>query len=130
VALTCIQLINWYFVYRLNDLKGNDVALTKRKLRAFEKEVAEALLNLASSTARSSEELSLAESLLSLSVEKIDAIDANEDTSVINSGCGTGGDESDEDIKEPNTNSSPLECFSPISTGKHHSTRVCNKLYI
>ena len=42
--------------------KGNDVALTKRKLRAFEKDVAEALLNLSSSTARSSEQLSLAES--------------------------------------------------------------------
>jgi hypothetical protein len=36
VALICIQ-------------KGNDVALTKRKLRAFEKDVAEALLNLSSS---------------------------------------------------------------------------------
>ena len=110
--------------------KGNDVALTKRKLRAFEKDVAEALLNLSSSTARSSEQLSLAESLLSLSLEKIDAIDANQDTSVINSGCCTGGDESDEDIKEPNINSSPLECFSPIRTGKHHSALVCNKLHI
>ena len=50
--------------------------------------------------------------LLSLSVEKIDAIDANEDTSVSNSGCCTGGDEPDEDIKEPSINSSPsLECF-------------------
>jgi hypothetical protein len=49
VALICIQ-------------KGNNVALTKRKLRAFEKDVAEALLNLSSSTARSSEQLSLAES--------------------------------------------------------------------
>ena len=51
-------------------------------------------------------------------MEKIDAIDANEDTSVINSGCCTGGDEPDEGIKEPNINSSPLECFSPIRTGK------------
>ena len=63
-------------------------------------------------------------------MEKIDAIDANEDTSVINSGCCTDGEEPDEDIKEPNINSSPLECFSPISTGKRHSTHVCNKLHI
>ena len=57
---------------------------------------------MSSSTAWSSEELSLVESLLNLSVEKIDAIDANEDTSVINSGCCTDGEEPDEDIKEPN----------------------------
>jgi hypothetical protein len=30
----------------------------------------------------------------------------------------TGSDEPDEGIKEPNINSSPLECFSPIRTGK------------
>ena len=65
-------------------------------------------------------------------MEKVDAIDTNEDTSVVIAvhGCCTSADDQDEDIKEPSINSSPLECFSPISTGKHHSTRVCNKLYI
>jgi hypothetical protein len=87
---------------------------------------------LSSSTARSSEKLSLAESLLSLSVEKVDAIDANEDTSVVivMHGCCSSADDPDEDIKEPSINFSPLACFSPISSGKHHSTQVCNKLYI
>ena len=79
MARTCIQLKKSCFVYRLNNLKGNDVALYQEKtIRAFEKEVAGALLTLSSSTARSSGKLSLAKSLLSLSVEKIDAIDANE----------------------------------------------------
>jgi hypothetical protein len=69
VALTCIQLKKSYFVYRLNDLKGNDVALPRENYVLLRRRVLWYFL-ICRRAQRGLQKI-------------IDAIDANEDTSVI-----------------------------------------------
>ena len=88
--------------------------------RAFEKEVATALLDLANraSIERSSEDLSLAESLLILGEERIDAKNVYESTTKYNS---LSEDINIGDFKK----SSPVRHSSPIQTAKHVAIQVC-----
>ena len=91
-----------------------------KKRRVVEKEVATALLELANkmSLKRSLDDLSLAESLLSLREERIDGKNVNE---------GTANDR----LSEENTNiddfgkSSPEGRLSPIQTRQHVAVQVC-----
>ena len=98
-------------------MRSNDSCKNRR---VFEKEVATALLDLANkaSIERSSEDLSLAVSLVSLDEESIDAKNVYESTTKYNS--------LSEDINIGDfIKSSPVRCFSSIQIAKHVAIQVC-----
>ena len=98
-------------------MRSNDSCKNRR---VFEKEVATALLDLANkaSIERSSEDLSLAVSLVSLDEESINAKNVYESTTKYNS--------LSEDINiDDFIKSSPVRCSSPIQTVKHVAIQVC-----
>ena len=98
-------------------MRSNDSCKNRR---VFEKEVATALLDLANkaSIERSSEDLSLAVSLVSLDEESIDAKNVYESTTKYNS--------LSEDINIGDfIKSSPVRRSSPTETAKHVAIQIC-----